>query len=227
MNLVVISDIHGDVENLLAYLDKIKELNFDAIICPGDFTDVNTPKGFTQDDIARLIVSELKTLNIPVLTVPGNVDPKSIIELLEREDVSLHTHGKIIGDYGFYGSGGAKTPFETNIEPSEEETKKYLLAAYKDVEKAKYKIQITHAPPNGTILDMIRSGIHVGSDVVRKFIEEHDPILAISAHIHEARGVDKIKNTVIMNSGRFPEGYVGVVSIEDAIVDAKILNIIE
>jgi hypothetical protein len=227
MNIVVISDMHGDVENLLTYLDKIKELKFDVIVCPGDFTDVNTPKGFTQDDISKLIVSELKTLNVPVLAVPGNVDPKNIIELLEKEGISLHKHGKTIGEYGFYGCGGAKTPFETSIEPSEEETEAGLLAAYREVEESTFKIQITHAPPNGTILDMIRSGIHVGSEAVRVFIEKHKPILAISAHIHEARGIDKINNTVLINSGRFPEGYVGLVNIEDCIVSGKILNITE
>jgi Icc-related predicted phosphoesterase len=219
--------MHGDVENLLTYLDKIKELNFDVIVCPGDFTDVNTPKGFTQDDIAKLIISELKTLNVPVLTVPGNVDPKSIIELLEKEDVSLHGHGRIIDEYGFYGFGGAKTPFETSIEPSEEELKTGLLTAYKDVEGAKFKIQITHNPPINTVLDMIRSGIHVGSDAVRVSIKNYKPILAISAHIHEARGIDKINNTLLLNSGRFPEGYVGLVNIKDGVVTGKVLNIIE
>lgn len=227
MEIVVVSDIHGDVENLLAYLDKIKELKFDVVVCPGDFTDVNTPKGFTQEDIAKLIINELKTLNAPVLAVPGNVDPKNIIELLEREGVSLHGCGKIIGDYGFYGYGGAKTPFETNIEPSEEELNMGLLTAYKSIERVKFKVQITHAPPSGTVLDMIRSGVHVGSDAVRKFIEEHTPVLAISAHIHEARGIDKINKTFLINSGRFPEGYVGLVNIENGIANGKILNIIE
>jgi hypothetical protein len=219
--------MHGDVENLLTYLDKIRGLKFDVIVCPGDFTDVNTPKGFTQDDIAKLIISELKTLDVPVLTVPGNVDPKSIIELLEKEGVSLHGHGRIIDEYGFYGYGGAKTPFETSIEPSEEELKAGLLTAYKDVEGAKFKIQITHNPPINTVLDMIRSGIHVGSDVVRVFIENYKPILAISAHIHEARGIDKISNTFLLNSGRFPEGYVGLVNIKNDVATGKVLNIIE
>jgi hypothetical protein len=227
MDIVVISDIHGDVENLLTYLDKIKGLNSDLIICPGDFTDVNTPKGFTQEDIAKLIIGELKSLRIPVLAVPGNVDPKNIIELLEKEGVSLHGHGKIIGEYGFYGYGGAKTPFETSIEPSEEELKAGLLAAYKDVEGTKFKIQITHSPPNGTVLDMVRSGIHVGSNIVRSFIENYKPILAISAHIHEARGLDKIDNTILINSGRFPEGYVGLINIKNEKVEARVSSIIE
>jgi len=227
MNIVVVSDIHGDIENMLAYLDKIREVGPSLIICPGDFTDVNTPKGFTQEDIAKLIISELKSLNVPVLGVPGNVDPKGIITILEKEGISLHGRGKIIKEYGFYGYGGAKTPFETSIEPSGGELKIGLLNAYKDVKNAKYKIQVTHAPPFETKTDMIHSGIHVGSKTVRLFIETHQPILAISAHIHEARGIDKINKTLLLNSGRFPEGHVGLVNIENGVVNGKILNITE
>jgi len=227
MNIVVVSDIHGDMENMLTYLDKIRELNPDLIICPGDFTDINMPKGFTQQDVVELIVDELKSLNIPVLAVPGNVDPKETITILEKKKISLHGRGKIIGEYGFYGYGGAKTPFETSIEPSEEEMKMALLNAYKDVKNAKYKVQVTHAPPFNTKVDMIHSGIHVGSKIVRSFIEEHQPVLAVSAHIHEARGIDKINNTLLINTGRFPEGYVGLINIENGVVKGKILNIIE
>jgi len=153
MDIVVVSDIHGDVENLLAFLDKIKELKFDVIVCPGDFTDANTPKGFTQEDVAKLIIGELKSLKIPVVAVPGNVDPKNIIKILESEGISIHGRGKFVKGVGFFGYGGAKTPFETNIEPTEEELKLGLQNAYKDVEKAKYKVQVTHDPPHGTRID--------------------------------------------------------------------------
>ena len=227
MDIIVVSDIHGDVENLLTYLDKIKGLNFDVVVCPGDFTDVNTPKGFTQEDIAKLIISELKSLKVPVMAVPGNVDPKNIIKILEEENISIHGRGKIVKGFGFFGYGGAKTPFETSIEPTEEELKLGLQNAYKDVENTKYKVQVTHAPPHGTRLDTIQSGIHVGSNVVKSFIENHHPILAISAHIHEARGADRLKNTFLINSGRFPEGYLGLVNIDNGVVNGKVLNITE
>jgi len=227
VNIIIVSDVHGDVENLLAHLDKIKELNFDVIVCPGDFTDVNIPKGFTQEDIAKLIISELKTLKVPVMAVPGNVDPKNIIEILEKKNVSIHGRGKIVNEFGFFGYGGAKTPFGTSIEPTEEELKLGLQNAYKDVKRAKFKIQVTHAPPQGTGVDIIQSGIHVGSNVVRSFIENHHPILAISAHIHEARGTDELKDTFLINSGRFPEGYFGLVNIKNGSVNGKVLNITE
>lgn len=227
MNILVISDIHGDLENLLTYSDKLKELKFDVIVCPGDFTDLNTPKGFTQEDIAKLIIEELKIFKKPIVTVPGNMDTKNIIEIFEKEGVSIHGRGKIINEFGFYGFGGAKTPFKTNTEPSEEELKLGLKNALRDVKKVKYKIQVTHNPPTGTRLDIIQSGVHVGSKIIRVFIETHEPTVAISAHIHEARGIDNLKKTFLINSGRFPEGYFGLINIEGGSVKGRVLNLNE
>ena len=99
--------------------------------------------------------------------------------------------------------------------------------SWKDVKNTKHKIQITHNPPYGTKIDVIQGGLHVGSKVVRSFIESHEPILAISSHIHEARGTDKLKNTFLINSGKFSEGYFGLINIESGLVKGKVLNLIE
>jgi hypothetical protein len=230
MKILIISDIHGDLENMLNFLDKIKELglDFDVIVSNGDWTDINTPRGFTQEDIFLMLVEELKELKKPLLGVPGNMDTEKIIKILEEENISIHGKGRIINDVGFYGYGGAKTPFETNIEPSEEELKLGLENGWKDVKDAKFKVQVTHNPPKNTRVDIISSGMHVGSEVVKKFIEEKQPIVAISAHIHEARGTDNIKETQLINAGRFPEGYCGFVEItEEGKVTCKIINLVK
>ena len=57
MNILVVGDIHNDVENIMSYSDKISQLSFDAIVCPGDFTDVGL-RGFTPADIAKLVIAE-------------------------------------------------------------------------------------------------------------------------------------------------------------------------
>lgn len=225
MKILTIADIHNDVENLMIYIDKLNELDFDVIVFPGDVVDVTLPKGFTQIEVARLILEELRALNKPILALPGNQD-KEVIDFLEKEGVSIHGSGRIIDDVGFYGFGGAKTPFGTSYEPGEKEIEDGLKKAYKEVESAKIKVQVTHNPPLNTKTDIIPSGAHVGSAVVRKFIEAKQPALAIAAHIHEARAIDQIGKTKIINSGRFPEGYVGLVEIVGENVSAKIINLI-
>lgn len=226
MDLLVIGDHHGDIENTLAYLDKLSEFKFDVVVYGGDFTDVNVPKGFTQEDIAQLIIEELKILKKPIVAVPGNTDTVGVVKILEREDINIHGKGKIIKDTGFYGYGGAKTPFGTPLEPSEDELKSGLEKAWKDVVDAKQKVQVTHNPPQGTRLDIIRGGTCVGSNVVREFIETHKPVVAVSAHVLEARGTDRLENTFLINSGKFPEGYFGLVNIQDDSVKGKVLNLI-
>ena len=225
LKILIISDIHADIENILNLLDKVKAYEFDLVICPGDLIDVNLPKGFTPRDIGKIIIEELKTLKKPLLVVPGNMDGE-ILDLLEEEKISLHGNGVKFDEYGIYGYGGARTPFGTKLEPSEMEIESGLKKGFAKVGDAKYKIQVTHMPPARTKVDVLFSGAHVGSEVIRKFIEINRPILSISSHIHEARGIDKINDTILINSGRFSEGYCGLVEIKDGNVKAKILNLI-
>jgi len=225
MKILEIADFHNDIENTLNFLDKLSMLEFDVIVCPGDFTDYNVPKGFTKIDLVAFILEELKVFKKPILAVPGNMDLE-IIDFLEEEKVSIHGKSKIINGYGFYGFGGARTPFETPFEPSEEEIRKGLEAGLKEIRNCENKIQVTHVPPFKTKVDIISSGAHVGSEVVRSFIEKEQPLVEICSHIHEARGVDEIGRTKIINSGRFPEGYCGLISIEDKKIEAKIVNLI-
>lgn len=209
----------------MKFVDKISLLNIDFVICPGDFTDFAIPKGFTRRDIGKLIIEELKGLGKPLMAVPGSWD-KEIIDLLKKEKVSVHGEGKVIGGIGFYGYGGAKTPFNTPFEPSEGEIELGLEKSYNEIKSAGVKIQVTHAPPNRTKMDMIASGAHVGSDAVREFIEKKQPNVAICAHIHESRGVDELGKTKLINSGRFPEGYVGIIEINDSEMTTKVINLI-
>lgn len=223
MNILVISDIHNDIENLMKYFDIVGEFEFDLIVCPGDFIDV-LPKGFEAIDIAKIIIEQLKTFKKPILAIPGNWD-KDLLGYFEIEGVNLHGKGTVVDNVGFYGFGGAKTPFNTVFEPTEEEISEGLKNGYEMIKNTKIKIQVTHNPPARTKVDMVYTGAHVGSEAVRKFIEEKRPQLAICAHIHEGRGTDEIENTKIINSGRFPEGYVGLATISAKETSTKIINL--
>ncbi|MEM5792853.1 MAG: metallophosphoesterase family protein [Candidatus Aenigmatarchaeota archaeon] len=227
MNLLVIGDNHGDIENTLDYVEKLEKLNFDLIIYIGDFGDINPPKGFKQTDVVEIFLEELSSLEKPILAIPGNNDEKDVLSLIEKKDISIHKKGKIIGEFGFYGFGGAKTPFMTPFEPSDEEMEIGLNTGYNQVLNSKHKIQITHVPPYGTNLDIIRSGVHVGSYVVRNFIESKKPILAVCGHIHEAKGTDMIGGTVLLNPGKFSEGYFGLVDVKNGLAKARVLNLVE
>ncbi|MEM5844332.1 MAG: metallophosphoesterase [Candidatus Aenigmatarchaeota archaeon] len=225
MRILIASDIHNDVENIITYMDKISFINFDVIVLLGDFTDYNLPKGFEARDIGELVIEEFKTFKKPILAVPGNFD-KELVELFKEKGISLHGEGKIIENVGFYGFGGAKTPFNTPLEPNENEIEEGLRKGYEKVKECKIKIQVTHVPPFNTKVDIAYTGAHIGSEAVRNFIEKYKPKVAICSHVHEARGIDEIENTKIINSGRFPEGYCGIIDIVDEKIDVKIINLI-
>ncbi|MBU5689713.1 MAG: metallophosphoesterase [Candidatus Aenigmatarchaeota archaeon] len=227
MKLLVLSDNHNDVENMFTFIDILSGYDFDAIIYAGDFSDVNVPKGFKQEDVAKIIIEELRTFKKPIFAIPGNNDNKQVIELIEKENISIHGKGRIFNGIGFYGFGGAQTPFNTSYEPKEDEIKKGLERSFIDVMNASKKIQVTHSPPIDTKLDYINTGIHVGSRVIRNFIEKYSPLVAVSAHIHESRGIDFLNNTLLINPGRFAEGYVGFIDLEKEKPEAKIINLIE
>lgn len=226
MEILALSCIHNDIENMFNLIDQAAKLDFDVVVFPGDFTDLSLPKGFTRIDVAKIIVAELEGLGKPLITVPGSWD-RDIIEYLDKKKISVHGKGISINGVGFYGYGGARTPFNTLFEPADGEIELGLIKAYEDVKDEGIKVQVTHMPPARTEIDKIFSNAHVGSEAIRKFIEEHQPNAAISAHIHEARGVDEIGNTKIVNPGRFPEGNCAIVSANTVNTEARIISLIE
>ena len=77
---------------------------------------------------------------------------------------------------------------------------------------------VSHQPPYDTINDQVSPGVHVGSKSIRKFIEERQPLICFTGHIHEGTGIDHIGNTAIVNPG--PAGKGSYVLTE--ILDGKI-----
>jgi Icc-related predicted phosphoesterase len=224
MKILVIADLHGYSDDISEFFKKIDATGFDLIICPGDFTDMfNQPPGFSQHNIADVILQKLLSFGVPVLCVPGNHDPYEIIEAFEDYGVNLHSKIRKLCGEVFMGWGGAYTPFNTAFEPTEEETKQALekmgSSAGKDF------ILILHNPPKGTRLDRTASGEHVGSQATREFIEKNQPKLAISAHIHESIGEDKIGATPLFYPGPFYTGRYGVVTINNRQVTCEIKRV--
>lgn len=221
MKILVIADVHGEFEKLSKLVKKIKPADFDLVICPGDFTDMlNIPEGYSQEDIAELVIQELLAIGKPSLFIPGNHDPHEIIEIFDEYGSNLHCHPKSVGGMLFLGFGGASTPFNTKFEPGEEEIKESLGRMASHI-KGSF-VLVTHNPPKDTHMDKLPDGQHVGSAEIRKFIEAHKPLLAISAHIHENAGTDKIGNTTVFYPGALFEGRYGVVTIEGSKVTCEL-----
>ena len=49
--------------------------------------------------------------------------------------------------------------------------------------------------------------------MLREFVEQYKPILVVTGHIHESKGVDKIGETTVLNPGALLEGSYSVVTL--------------
>ncbi len=215
MRFLAFTDIHGAYKKTEEIIER--EHPFDAIIIGGDLTTVGTPKE------AEEAIKRFQSHDKPLFVVSGNMDPPELDELFDKLGVLVSGKGRMIGDVGIFGvSGSPITPMSTPYEISEAEIGKRAEAGWKEVEKARVKIFVPHAPPNGTKVDKIFIGKHVGSIAVREFIEKRQPDVVICGHIHEARGADEIGNTQIVNCGPAGKGYYAVIEIgETARVELK------
>jgi Icc-related predicted phosphoesterase len=223
MRILVIADVHGKFEILQKIINRIENERFDIIIAPGDFTDMfDVPPNFTQTDVADIVIQKLLIPNKPLLCVPGNHDPFEIIDTFNEYDINLHNREILMKGTTFVGWGGARTPFNTLFEPGEEETKETLLGMTNKISKD--WVLITHAPPKGTILDVVQNK-HVGSDAIREVILQKKPRLAICAHIHENSGTERINGTTIFYPGPAYKGYYGMVLLGDGAPECHIKKV--
>lgn len=207
MNLLAITDIHGRKDLPKTIITQLG--NADLVVIAGDITN------FGGYDDARDIIHTLTAINEHVVAIPGNCDRITVNKYLVESGISLHMTTRVIQNIALYGIGGSgKTPFHTPQEYSEEDIGT-MIQSWEKHKTAAWHVLITHTPPANTKLDRTLMGFHVGSRVIRSFIETFEPNLVICGHIHEARGIDHINQTVCINPGIFPR-HGATVSFNDS-----------
>lgn len=199
MRILALADVHGDH----SHIDGLLEMagNIDLAVISGDITQ------FGPASEAEKVVS---MFNVPVLAVPGNCDPKDVMDVLDSSDaVNLHKAVEKIDGVTFIGVGGSSpTPFNTPFELEEDEIEAALEPLFAGADGT--IVLVSHAPPRG-LLDEI-SGENVGSTAVAKFIDRAK--LVICAHIHEARGFARSGDTFLVNPGMAAQGYAALIELD-------------
>jgi Icc-related predicted phosphoesterase len=191
--------------------EKIKRIpeirEADCVVVNGDLT----LRGGRAEALS--VVDAISALNGNVYAHIGNMDEEEVDVLFTEMGINLNGRGVVMGEVGLFGLGGSPpTPFDTPSEFSEEELDTLLRKAYEDVKEARVKILFSHTPPLDTLLDVVRSGVHVGSSSVRRFLEETDCAACVCGHIHEAVGIDQVGSATVINPGMLAQG--GYVRIE-------------
>ncbi len=215
---LVVADLHGHPaaqKNLESLLERRK---YEGLILIGDITQLGPL------DAIRELFEHVSKFGIPILSVPGNCDPKETPEILEELGINLHKKCVKIGKLPFVGLGGSNvTPFNTPLEYTEAEILEELDSLVKLTEDNNF-ILVTHVPPFGTQADLLPNGTHVGSKSVRKFIEKHQPLLNLCGHVHEARSVSQLGRTIVVNPGPLSQGYAAEFSVEGEEVNTELIR---
>lgn len=216
MRVLTVSDIHGDVDTLKRILSK--ERDYDLILVLGDITDASLDD---YEQRARDVLEVLDEQGKFVQAIPGNMDNESILEMLIENRINLHKNLFSMEDYDFVGFGGGSTPFDTPFEPDDEE-RGQVLSTILGRTKSKYRAVVSHHPPKNTRIDRTEDGEQVGSEAVRRLIEEEDIRIVFSGHIHEAAGKDRLGETWMVNPGPVQDGKYAVVELgEDIGIELK------
>lgn len=218
MDLLCISDLHGRLDVLDAIREPAEDV--DILVLSGDITN------FGKRKTAEAVVDRFLKLNDNFLAVPGNCDTLEVNDVLEEMGVNLHGKGLLRQGIAFFGAGGSTiTPFSTPQEYREERLKDILIKGYEKIKAHPIKVMVCHTPPWGTKVDLTRSGLHVGSKMVRSFLEENTVSLVLCGHIHEAKGEDVLGDARIVNPGPGHMGYAKISIDENGKVKVELVNL--
>lgn len=209
MNLLCLSDLHGDESALRRIIAEVESV--DMVALAGDLTHFGTPNQ------AEHLIKAASDAGCPVLAVAGNCDSALIDQRLSELEVSPVQHGIRIHDAGFYGLS-AMPPWTGHMyELTEPEIAQVLQQGHEAIADAPRRILIAHPPPRDCALDRTRLGCHVGSRSLRDHIEQCQPDVVICGHIHEARGADTIGPTHVVNCGPAFKGFFAVVRLDPSV----------
>ena len=216
---------------------------------------IENQKNFLEDFMIQLFKDfKKKNENTELYIIMGNDDFRINLEVLEnaeknkilksihKKSVKLNKNLNLAG-YSFVNptpfrlKDWEKPDFESDKMPHQlfsEEIRSIEkengaietdLKNLKKLSEPKNTIYVIHAPPFNTKLDVITTGIHVGSMAVRQFVEKEQSLLTLHGHIHESPQMsgswkDKIGKTTCINVGSsYPEDKLNCI-----VVDTEDLN---
>ena len=186
LKILAAADLHGDFDVAKKLSVKAKKNKVDLVVLAGDIY------GYNEGNEG--ILGAFRKAGQKIVFVPGNCDFDEECEMLEREGKNIHNYYVTYGGVGIAGIGNPNWKLGLNEND--------LSNIKKNFERMKpsKRILVSHLHAEGTAAEF--SGIP-GEKVLKKAVKEFKPDLLISAHIHEAEGIeDKIGKTRVVQVGR-------------------------
>jgi len=185
MRLLAAADIHGYQHRLNLVLGQIDRHQPDLVVLCGDLT---------QYGPAETATSFLNQILVQTLAVPGNIDTPDVGDGITRSTAkNIDRRRVVIYDIPFIGIGGRPpTHLATTLIATENG-----MRPLRDLVDAD-TVLVTHVPPYKA-MDRMALGPHGGSKDLRRLIEECQPRLVLSGHIHEDPGFTTLGRTMVVN----------------------------
>jgi uncharacterized protein len=166
----------------------------------------------------ELAEQKLAGTGIRCYVAPGNDDVFEVDEIIRTSNCVSLAEGEVVqleNDLEMISTGWAnRTPWHTYREEDEDDLQRRLERMVGKARDMRRTVLSAHCPPYNSGLDdapeldeqmrPVSAGhalMPVGSTAVRTVIEQHQPLLSLHGHIHEARGVTRIGQTVCLNPG--------------------------
>lgn len=211
MKYLIISDMHGNLENI----DKLDSVfaEVDGVLCAGDFAE------FNKLESGKPVLDKLVSKHEYIFSVIGNCDEPEFIGEIESQDISVQKGLVFHEGFAISGSGGAS--IFTNTTPNER-TEEDLLNDFQIVENSAEScvdkdghwsnlILISHNPPKTQKCDSPAEGVHAGSQMLTDFILKYSPLLVVTGHIHEGASIEKLGSSTIINPGSLADKKYGLI----------------
>jgi Icc-related predicted phosphoesterase len=135
-----------------------------------------------------------------VLLIPGNHESLATIDTLTQiypNTQSIHGYSFKNNNLGIFGAGAADIGINSI---NDSELFSVLKKGHETIKELDKKIMVTHMHPKGSKAEF--SGFE-GSKAIRKAIKEFKPNFLITAHIHEAAGLEEyMDKTKVINVSR-------------------------
>jgi len=190
--ILAVGDIHGDTGLVKRLAERAVKENVDLVILAGDLT-------FAEQSTKNIIGPFIKAKK-QVLLIPGNHESIATADFLAEmypDTKNIHGYAFIKDDLGIFGAGAGDIGIN---QIKDSEIFEVLKRGHETIKDLNKKIMVTHMHAQGSKSEL--SGFE-GSKAVRRAIKEFKPDFLISAHIHEASGVEEeIGKTKVINVSR-------------------------
>jgi Icc-related predicted phosphoesterase len=222
-----VQEVRDRIETLGFYHITVSEDELHAMQADQSNVDA-TFKRLAHERLERWVAmadERLAGTDVKCYVTGGNDDPQDLLDLLDsiHSEHVINCEEKIVmleDAYPMANCGYSNpTPWQTPRETDEESLEQLLEKSIVGIEDFSNAIFNMHVPPYDCTLDdcpkldwstdpptpIVVAGVAqsapAGSTAVRKVVEKYQPLLLLTGHIHESRGLVKVGRTTVINPG--------------------------